>query len=572
MTEKSLLWTTNNTGDGVSSGYTATEFFTLFRSWCPPTNQGAVFTDVLNELAASGSSSPVAINTGQALVYGIPYFNSASVNVTISTPATLTRIDRIVLRASWSAQTVRITRIAGTEGGAAPAITQNAGVTWDIPLCQVSITTGGAITLTDEREFIGNIQDSSVLTAMLADGAVTTVKIADSNVTTAKIAADNVTFAKMQNIATNSLIGRDTASTGDPENILLNATLEMDGSGNLQRAALTGDVTATAGSNTTALASNAVTTAKIADANVTLAKIQNIATDSLIGRDTAASGVPEVIGLDATLEMTGTGNLRRAALSGDVAASAGSNATAIGASKVLTTMIADANVTLAKMANLAADTIIGRANGAGTGVPTALTATQVRTIINVANGADVTAAGNVGTAIHGTTAKTSLVSADEIAIIDSAASNVLSRITYSNLTSGLAVGSSGDWTPNLNVNGSATGITYSGHNAHYYRVGNLLSTSGAIFLSSKGAGSGGIGISGFPVAYSSGFTQNFAIPVISWSGLSTAYIWMQIRLQPGLTDGTLEGIKVASTGGLSVVQASEISNTLNLTFAGTYPV
>ena len=46
-----------------------------------------------------------------------------------------------------------------------------------------------------------------------------------------------------------------------------------------------------------------------------------------------------------------------------------------------------AAITLAKMANLAADTIVGRANAAGTGVPQALTAAQVRTIINVASGA-----------------------------------------------------------------------------------------------------------------------------------------------------------------------------------------
>jgi hypothetical protein len=38
-----------------------------------------------------------------------------------------------------------------------------------------------------------------------------------------------------------------------------------------------------------------VTTVKIADANVTLAKLQNIATDNLIGRSTAGTGVPELI-------------------------------------------------------------------------------------------------------------------------------------------------------------------------------------------------------------------------------------------------------------------------------------
>ena len=55
---------------------------------------------------------------------------------------------------------------------------------------------------------------------------------------------------------------------------------------------LTGDVTAGPGSGSQAatIANNAVTTAKIANSNVTLAKIANIATDRLLGRDTAAAG------------------------------------------------------------------------------------------------------------------------------------------------------------------------------------------------------------------------------------------------------------------------------------------
>lgn len=46
--------------------------------------------------------------------------------------------------------------------------------------------------------------------------------------------------------------------------------------------------------------------------------------------------------------------------------------------------VANGAITLAKMADLAADTIIGRANGAGTGVPTALTAAQVKAILALA--------------------------------------------------------------------------------------------------------------------------------------------------------------------------------------------
>src|SRR5687768_11883952 len=67
-------------------------------------------------------------------------------------------------------------------------------------------------------------------------------------------ADDSITFAKMQNIATDRLIGRDTAGSGNPEEISLATSLEFTGSGGIQRSALTGDVTASAGSNTTTIA------------------------------------------------------------------------------------------------------------------------------------------------------------------------------------------------------------------------------------------------------------------------------------------------------------------------------
>lgn len=51
--------------------------------------------------------------------------------------------------------------------------------------------------------------------------------------------------------------------------------------------------------------------------------------------------------------------------------------------------------------------------------------------------ADVTDAGNVGPAIHGATAKTAPASNDELALIDSAASNALKRITYGDLSTAI---------------------------------------------------------------------------------------------------------------------------------------
>jgi hypothetical protein len=106
-----------------------------------------------NELAVTGAASPVSVAAGGALVDGKFYDSDAAETVVIPTPAGATRIDRIVLRKDFSAQTVRITRVAGSEGGGAPAITQVDGTTWDVSLAQCSITTGGTITVTDERQF-----------------------------------------------------------------------------------------------------------------------------------------------------------------------------------------------------------------------------------------------------------------------------------------------------------------------------------------------------------------------------------------------------------------------------------
>lgn len=157
MAESSRFWTTNNTGDGPTAGYSAANFQQFVReTFITDTANEGVLYGIGNALAVSGTSSPVAVASGAALVYGFYYTNDASLNVTIPTPASNPRIDRIVLRVSWAAQTVRITRIAGTEAASpsAPAMTQVANTTWDIPLATVQITTGGACTVTDGRTFV----------------------------------------------------------------------------------------------------------------------------------------------------------------------------------------------------------------------------------------------------------------------------------------------------------------------------------------------------------------------------------------------------------------------------------
>lgn len=207
MTQKSLHWDgatlgdadalVENAADGIgyrlgNEDYESPMVDLMFRAlWNGDENRG-VLKGWGNELVVTGAVSPVTVGTGGAIVYGMPYENTTTpVNVAIPSPTTDTRIDRIVLRRDWAAQEIRVTRIVGIEGGGAPAITQSpapdgSGI-YDIPLAQCSITTGGAITVTDEREFVlfgTGIADDAFGTTQLnndsidwADRATTTKRL-----------------------------------------------------------------------------------------------------------------------------------------------------------------------------------------------------------------------------------------------------------------------------------------------------------------------------------------------------------------------------------------------------------
>lgn len=226
MAEKAFPFTGNGTGDGTSGGYTALEWSTIWNDWF---NVSGVLIGVGNTLTTTGTSSPVAVNTGTAIVRGKTYRNTASVNVVISTPSVNTTGGHIILELDWTAQTVRLKSVRNTDGlSAIPSLTQSDSTVWQERLYSYTITTGGVITLTDARTYAHF--NTKVSTAMLDDNAVTTAKITDSNITTAKIADSNVTTVKLA----------DNAVT------------------------------------TAKIVDSNVTTAKIADANITTAKIADV--------------------------------------------------------------------------------------------------------------------------------------------------------------------------------------------------------------------------------------------------------------------------------------------------------
>lgn len=166
MTERSMPWDGSTTGDATVAPYDAgTEFANLMRGLSggdANANSGGIQAGALvggsfgDLLYSNNGANTTRIAVGVAWVNGTWYQNDANVNVNVPTPSVSTRLDYIVLRKSWAAQTIRITRIAGTEGaGVPPALTQTLGVTWDQPICVVQITTGGTMTYIDARDLVG---------------------------------------------------------------------------------------------------------------------------------------------------------------------------------------------------------------------------------------------------------------------------------------------------------------------------------------------------------------------------------------------------------------------------------
>jgi len=153
MAQFSYPWPDNAVGDGQK--YSDDQWSDAWRyMFIRDRALQGVIEGILNELAVSGATSPVSVASGVGLVDGKMYTNDAAVEVEIPTPASNPRIDLIVLDKGWSAQTVRIARVAGTEGGGAPSLTQTDGTQWQIPLAQVTIQTNGTLAVVDDREFV----------------------------------------------------------------------------------------------------------------------------------------------------------------------------------------------------------------------------------------------------------------------------------------------------------------------------------------------------------------------------------------------------------------------------------
>ena len=145
MSEASRFWNTTNIGDGPATGYSGA----AIGEWAAAVfgrNASGILVRVLNELAVSGTASPLTVATGAALVDGKFYVNDAALTLAVSSPGVGTTGGRVVLEANWAAQTVRAKVVKNTDGNSSPpALTQTPGSVYQISLATFTITTGGVI-------------------------------------------------------------------------------------------------------------------------------------------------------------------------------------------------------------------------------------------------------------------------------------------------------------------------------------------------------------------------------------------------------------------------------------------
>ncbi len=177
--------------------------------------------------------------------------------------------------------------------------------------------------------------DGSVTTAKLADGAVTTAKA--SNLGTAALADGAVTYAKLQDVsATDRLLGRSTAGSGDVEEIICTA----------QGRALLDDADAAAQRATLGLG--------------TLATQSGTFSGTFSGTSSGTNTGDQTITLTGDVTGSGTGSFAATIASGAVVEAK------IGTGAVTTGKVADDAITAAKLADSSA-AVVAASTPSGSG-------------------------------------------------------------------------------------------------------------------------------------------------------------------------------------------------------------
>lgn len=170
MTQSSKPWDGILLGDASEAPYSSNEWAHI---WNMLHGVGSVFPNYgiipgtgdsshapLQVLETSAVSANVEIHVGAALVNGKLYENTATEALAVGANVSGNpRIDTVILRIDYTAQTTRLVIKQGTPAGSPvhPALTQSASI-WEIPLADIAVANGFSTivtaNITDRRQYV----------------------------------------------------------------------------------------------------------------------------------------------------------------------------------------------------------------------------------------------------------------------------------------------------------------------------------------------------------------------------------------------------------------------------------
>lgn len=355
-----------------------------------------------------------------------------------------------------------------------------------------------AVTVTDSSEIDFTLTGQNI-TASIVTGSIDETKL-DTSVNASLDLADSASQPGHTHTASNIT---------DFDTEVANNSAVTANTAKVTNATHTGDVT---GSTTLTIANDAVTTSKIADGSVTLAKIQDITAHGVLATG-ASTTAPSIV----------------TAAANTVLGRIGAGGT-VQFSQLLGNQISNNTITNAKLLTVLEGTIKGRVS-TGTGVVEDLTASEVRTLLNVADGATA----NTGTVTSVAVSGSDGIEVDSGSPITSSGTIALG-VNASALRSHINVEDGADVTDETNVLAALNGATLTdvGTPASGDRIilqdasdSNIVKYAA---FSEFGGGGGGVDTSGTPVANDfARFTDADTIEGRSYS---------EVRTDLGLVIGT----------------------------------